>query len=222
MLISQDLVSLPTPTITTCNVLSDELCTLYNKDPFTIVVGLWATLQLTWVTMLVVVQFVQVSRGQTTYEVMRGHQHMSKPEAAVTSALISGAPSLDDAGLTERSLGNDSPPSTQPRRRQGFFDSWKRLLGIDTFVATAMHGSRSPQARQTRNPFSRGIITNLKDFFFDSGPLLRRRENGMAKLGGQRIDYTRLYDIPARSLTRSERHDDSEATHLHVDPGERE
>lgn len=222
-LVRRYLESLPAPTLTTCNILNDTLCTEYNKDPFTIVLSIWTALQLTWVTMLVIVQLLQVSRAQTTFENMKGHQHMSKPTAAVTSALVSGAPSLEDAGLTERSLAPDAAAPTQPQRRQdGCFDSWKRLLGIDTFMATAVHGSGSEQSRQVRNPFSRGFTTNLKDFFFDPAPVFRRRENGMAMLGGQRVDYTRLYDVPSRSMVRpDQRHGDLEASQNALDPGDR-
>lgn len=172
--------------------------------------------------MLVIVQFIQVLRAQTTYESMKGHTHMSKPSETVTSALVAGAPSLTDAGLTERSMGVDSAPAQPQRRQDGCWESWKHLLGVDTFMATAVSGSGSTHARRKKNEFSRGIITNLKDFFFDPAPLFGRRENGMAMLGGQRVDYTRLYDVPSRSIARSERRDDLEACPLELDPGERD
>lgn len=167
--------------------------------------------------MLIFVQIVQVSRAQTTLESMKGYEHMSPTSAAVTSALLSGTTSLEDAGLTERSLAQDAAPQRQPAlRRDGCLDSWKRLLGVDTFMATAMYGSGSQQARATRNPFSRGLISNFTDFFFDPSPVFGRRENGAAMLGGQRVNYTRLYDLSSSSLTRAERHDDQEAGHLSV------
>lgn len=220
-LTSTDLESLPTPSTTTCNILSDTYCTVYNKDPFTIVLVIWATLQLSWVSMLVVVQFLQVLRAQTTYESMKGHTHMSKPTEAVTSALVAGAPSLTDAGLTERAMGADSA-AVQPQQRQdGCWDSWKHLLGVDTFMATAVPGSGNTHGRR-KNDFSRGIITNLKDFFFDPAPIFWQRENGMAMLGGQRVDYTRLYDVPSRTVIRSKMLNDPEASHLELDPGERD
>ncbi len=78
------------------------------------------------------------------------------------------------------------------------------MLGLDTFFNIAFngyHGSKK-QARQPKNPFSRGVITNCKDFWCDSAPIFGRRENGAAKLGGGVVNYTRMYETPPRMRIR--------------------
>ena len=45
-----------------CAVISPDLCKVLNKYPFTIVLSIWAAFQLTWVTMLLCVQLLQIAR----------------------------------------------------------------------------------------------------------------------------------------------------------------
>ncbi len=70
-----------------CNVLSASLCRIVNADSYTVLLAIWASLQLTWVTMLLFVQFAQVSRAMTTYENMFGiDSHAGAlPNSAFTS-----------------------------------------------------------------------------------------------------------------------------------------
>ena len=74
-------------------------------------------------------------------------------------------------------------------------------------MAIAFHGSNAGQARTRRqrrgNPFSQGIVTNCKDFWCDGAPVFAKKEGGFAKLGGERVDYTRLYDVEAIPKLRS-------------------
>lgn len=164
------------------------------------------------------VQLLQVARGITTYESMRGYSH-PHPSAgdAITSFLTTGSTSPEGGAITAAgagpAAGNDGLGTSQPQgashahKHHSCWDQWKRLLGLDMFVQLAFFGSRGRQqssmhARPQGNPFSRGILTNCKDFWCDSGPLFRSRENGMALLGGERVDYTRVYDVPARMRMR--------------------
>lgn len=39
------------------------------------------------------------------------------------------------------------------------------------------------------------MVTNCKDFWCDGQPVFGKREGGFARLGGERVDYTRLYDV---------------------------
>lgn len=69
------------------------------------------------------------------------------------------------------------------------------MFGVDTFLATASttgEGSR----RAKKNPFSRGWIQNFRDFFCDPVPVFGSRANGEALLGGYRVDYTSMYEVP--------------------------
>lgn len=187
------------------------MCKIYNRDPWTWVLTLWAALQLTWLTMLVIVQAIQISRNQTTLENMRKNMEYTSYNAsqAVTATLAAGTPSLGAAGLTTSGMGpnpatvGDTAP---PRKRPGFLGSWVKLLGLDNVVAIARNGTtRDPvtgrlQARERRaNPWSRGIVTNCQDFWRDPAPYFGTRTGSEALLGGERVNYARMYDMPRRT-----------------------
>ncbi|KAL8962227.1 MAG: hypothetical protein Q9193_001333 [Seirophora villosa] len=199
------LETLPPPAESNCNLLSEELCSLVLRDPFTVVLAAWCTLQFTWMFMLFIVQAVQIARALTTYESMGGHKHRGSPASqAITSAITAGTTSLSGASLTDAGMGPDpvvgagSSDRAHPRK-EGFFAQWKKLLGLDTFIATAT--GRSGR-RKRGNPFSRGVITNCKDFWGDPAPYFGKRENGAAVLNGEVINYTRMYETPSRLTMR--------------------
>ena len=186
-----------------CEILAAELCQVVNADPYTLVLIFWATLQLSWVTMLLFVQFVQISRAMTTWENMRGshaHGHGSKASEAITSALTTGTTSRGGAQIGDTGLGPDPalPPTHAPgshaghHHKAGCFAQWKKILGVDTFVETALQGKSNPR----RNPFSAGCMQNCKDFWCDPAPMFGNRENGAAMFGGERINYTMMYETP--------------------------
>jgi palmitoyltransferase ZDHHC13/17 len=200
-----------------CAILSEELCTILHKDPFTIILALWSSLQLIWVTMLILVQLLQIGRGLTTYESMKGYS--SSGTDPITSFVTTGSASLEGSAVASGTA--DSGPDTvqvssnvataqnQPQSKknahhQSCWSQWQRLLGLDTFIATAFGGTRGLRAHQNglanpasvpRNPFTRGVLTNCKDFWCDPAPYFKMRENGMALLGGERVDYTSIYNV---------------------------
>ncbi|KAF2805705.1 palmitoyltransferas-like protein akr1 [Mytilinidion resinicola] len=198
---------IPTPKDVTCNVLSDDLCKILHKDPYTIDLSLWCAAQSIWVTMLVVVQLLQIARALTTFESMRGHLNSHTPGEALTSFVTTGTTSQEVTGASN-GFGSGQDIGDVPRRphqHHSVWNQWKRLLGLDTFFATAFRGSQANQARSRGNPFSHGIIRNCKDFFCDGSPIFGFKENGSARLGGERVDYTRLYEPPPRmTMRRSE------------------
>ncbi|KAL8775315.1 MAG: hypothetical protein Q9209_000322 [Squamulea sp. 1 TL-2023] len=211
---------LPPPANVQCNLLPEELCSLVLRDTFTVVLGLWCTLQLTWMIMLFVVQSVQIARAMTTWESMRGHhlQHSSPATQAITSAITAGTTSLSGASLTNTGMGPDPAISSASEgpvhsHKEGCFAQWKKLLGLDTFIATATGNS----GRKKRgNPFSRGIIINCKDFWYDPAPYFGRRETGSAMLNGEVINYTRMYETPSRIRIRRPRDDQVNGTYQSV------
>lgn len=156
--------------------------------------------------MLLVVQLIQISRALTTYENMMGanHGHDSKAAEAITAALTTGTTSRAEAQLGSTGLGPDPalPPTHAPghhgHHHEGCFSQWKKLLGVDTFVETALHGSSGTRNRTRRpqNPFSAGCLQNCKDFWCDPAPIFGRRENGEAALGGAVVNYTMMYETP--------------------------
>ncbi|KAL8831827.1 MAG: hypothetical protein Q9191_000651, partial [Dirinaria sp. TL-2023a] len=153
--------------------------------------------------MLLFVQLLQIARAVTTNESMKGNfHHDSKAAQAVTAMATAGTTSMSGAQLTSSGMGPDpATPGHRARnhRREGFFAQWKKLLGLDTFVATAQGTAGS---RRRGNPFSRGIITNCKDFWCDPEPYFGRRETGAAILGGEPVNYTRMYEVPPRMKKR--------------------
>jgi hypothetical protein len=161
--------------------------------------------------MLLCVQLLQIARNLTTYESMRGHLHGATPADALNSFVTTGDTSQDVSGGTGNAptngFGSGQDTGDVPRRPQpkaSIWDQWKRLLGIDTFLTIALHGSQGEQIRRQRrgNPFSRGIVTNCKDFWCDASPMFGSKESGYARLGGERVDYTRLYEVPKMRYQR--------------------
>jgi palmitoyltransferase ZDHHC13/17 len=164
--------------------------------------------------MLLIVQFVQITRGLTTYEAMQHHGHShgdpSGPEA-LSTFLTTGAPSLETAQLTPGNRGPD--PAVQhphPKRKVGYWAQFQTMLGIDTFLATALrsgslaaNGGRAERVK--KNPFSRGWVQNFKDFWCDSQPVFGSRASGEALLGGEKVDYTTLFDLEGVGLGRRRR-----------------
>lgn len=198
---------LPAPEPASCNILNDTLCSIVLRDSWTWVLTAWATLQLTWVTMLLIVQLVQISRNQTTFENMTRHsiEHsLPNPSSrALTSAVTTGSTSFEAGGLSSTGMG-PNPVAANPRpgrrRKEGCLAQWKKLLGLDAFMATASDGlADGGRQRSRQNVFSRGVITNCKDFFCDPSPYFSVRSSGNGMLGGEIINYSQLYDVPLRT-----------------------
>jgi ankyrin repeat protein len=198
---------LPTAPGDTCNLLGPEFCSQYNKDPVAIIITIWATLQLTWPTMLLAVQLIQVSRAQTTLESMRGHKEFSAAAEIITSTAVAGSTSLQGASLDGASTNvpaASGAPGQSQSSKQGCWAHWKTLLGLDTVLATAMYGSRAEEVMtiQRRNPWTRGLATNCSDFFCDGEPVFGRRKDGHGMLGGVTIEWTTTFEIPPRETMR--------------------
>ena len=185
-----------------CNLLAAELCKIVNSDSYSLVVTTWVTVQLLWVGMLLFVQFIQVSRAMTTYENMFGVDHRSA--GALNSTFTSTGAPLDPnhpsatppsgtAGQSEHVAGHGHKHQHGGRMKQ-----WGKLLGVDAFVETATgRGAATGNAKKRRkNPYSRGCLTNCRDFWCDPAPVFGRRETGAAVLGGETINYTDMYESP--------------------------
>lgn len=158
--------------------------------------------------MLLFVQFIQVSRAMTTYENMYGIDRHAA--GSLTSAFTStGAPlnpnhpdAIPPSGTTGTSDSNGRGSHGQHHHGHdhgGFLKQWSRILGVDTFIetATGRGAATGKQKKQRKNPYSRGCITNCKDFWCDPAPVFGHRETGAAVLGGRTINYTEMYESPA-------------------------
>ena len=211
----------PLPETSKCTLLPDHVCTLIMTDYFTFIVTVWWLLQGTWVTLLLLTQLFQIARAQTTFEVMKGHPQLSGPNAAVAAGITAGAASMEGAGLTDN--GTAGPDAMKKRKPESWLEQWKRLFGVDAFVATALHGSRADEVmrRRRENPFNRGLIQNLRDFFFDPAPVFGKRANGEAVLDGGLVDYTSMYEAPSKTMVKRVRNG-GEEMHYYAVQGEEE
>ena len=148
--------------------------------------------------MLHFVHFIQIARALTTYESMRGNTEMGP----VMSAVATGTLNPESAQITASGAGPD-PVSGHghKKKKEGCISSWTKMLGLDVFFTIAFNGyngtKKNNRVKQPKrsNPFTRGLFRNCQDFWGD-GPLFGRKENGLALLGGQKVDYTSLYDVP--------------------------
>ncbi|RYC54099.1 hypothetical protein CHU98_g12111 [Xylaria longipes] len=186
-----------------CLVLSESLCKIVNADPYTVLLGIWGTLQLTWVSMLIFVQFIQVARAMTTYENMYGIQDGSA--GALVSAFTSTGAPLDPShpnfsppSAADDPLGERKGHGHHGHKHRGFLQQWSRILGVDTFIetATGRGAATGNNMRKKKNPYSKGYMQNCRDFWCDPSPMFGRRENGDAMFGGERINYTEVYESP--------------------------
>jgi palmitoyltransferase len=181
-----------------CRILGPSLCSVVLRDPWTVALTFWAVLQLVWVTMLIVVQTVQICKNQTTYENMKRREYA--PDRRPAPLLPITTPGAAPTAAT--SLNDTAAASTRThpaqRRPDGFFTRWKKILGLDAFMATASDATHGTAQTRAGNPYSRGVVGNCRDFWCDPAPIFGRRKTGMGYLGGEVVDYAHMYDVPLR------------------------
>jgi palmitoyltransferase ZDHHC13/17 len=219
-LVIYHITALETPVVLECNLLAPSLCKPFLVDPFSTLVAIWAFLQLTWVTMLMSVLLIQVAKGQTTWEQMSGrhgggHRHGGGRNSgrsaadAMSAALHAGTTSLAGAQLGPEGMGPD--PAVEHgheghnhgpggHKHVSAFSRCTRLLGLEAFTSVAKDVQTHGVNRRPNNPFSRGIVNNCKDFMCDPAPVFAPRESGRAALGGQVVDYARMYETPRQGM----------------------
>lgn len=168
---------------------------MINTDAYTLILAFWVTLQLLWVTMLMFVQFVQVSRAMTTYENMYGLQ-----DSSITSGFTSTGRPLDpNHPSLEPQDADGHGHGHSHRHKDGWLKNWARLLGVDPFIETVRGrgAATGKNKRKKKNPYSRGCMSNCKDFWCDPQPFFGQREPGMGMLGGEHVNYTSIYESPS-------------------------
>lgn len=187
-----------------CSIFGPDVCQIVNADTFTLLVTIWANLQLTWVGMLLFVQFVQVAQAMTTYENMFGISHAST--SSLTSAFTSTGAPLDPGSLPPSGTSAHPDASAGHGHKHGggggggLLKMMTKLLGVDAFVETATGRGAvagNNKKRKGKNPYNKGCLTNCKDFWCDSAPFFTPRENGVATLNGHVVNYTEMYETPS-------------------------
>lgn len=153
--------------------------------------------------MLLFVQLVQVSRGMTTYENMYGITEVST--ALMTSTNMPLDPNHPGA-----------PAVPAPRHGHhghrhahghgGCLRNITRLLGVEPFIETVRGtGAATKKQQRRKNPFSRGCVTNCKDFWCDPAPVFGTRDNGVAMLDGSKVNYVDMYESPMAMMALGRR-----------------
>lgn len=172
--------------------LPGDLCEMTTHDPFLVAVAFWATLQLTWTSVLLASQYWQVAKQMTTLEVSnlgrygfmggRAGAGLSTQMGARQTRQEQVVPGVDSEDTTL--VGGDGS-SVASGAHAGHSHSGRNfilnLLGFDRFTkGKAVDGLA--KASRANNPFDVGVVGNCRDFW----------TNGK-ELG---VEYEKLYDVP--------------------------
>lgn len=177
-----------------CGLLGDdELCYGYRYEPVVFLAVAWSSLQLIWVTMLFIIQWVQIVEGVTNYEFSllskKKHRHdninesfNSAPEELLPSSNTGG---LGDTNETEQdefgdNIGNELTSHEGPKSRAinilktGLYC---KIIGMEPWIRmlkdrhkfkgslTTLYGGNNPTLT---NDIRIPRWTNVKDFWLDS------------------------------------------------------
>lgn len=148
--------------------------------------------------MLLFTQFIQVARAMTTYENMTGIRVNTSLSTAFTSTGAPLDPNHPSLSVPTAPAGAHAGHGHGHKHGAGLFKQWSQLLGVDPFIETitGRGAATTKNKRKKKNPFSRGCVTNCKDFWCDPAPIFGQRETGQASLGGDKVDYTAMYETP--------------------------
>lgn len=204
-----DFSALPAPTdpseISPSCPLPSDLCAITAHDSFLVSVAVWATLQLTWTSILLASQLWQVARQMTTLEVSNlgrygfmggrggaslsgqmGHRHQRTQDSVLPGVDTEDTALVNDAGSTASGVVHRHS-GVCAGCGSGFL---MNLLGFDRFTkGKAVDGLA--RAGKASNPFDQGIVKNCKDFWTAG------RELG--------VEYDKLYDVPVEGFLEAKR-----------------
>nr|GAT47946.1 palmitoyltransferase akr1 [Mycena chlorophos] len=187
--------SIPAATPSASCILPSTLCALTAFDPFLVSVALWATLQLSWTSILLISQLWQIARQMTTLEVsnlgrygfMGGRGGLGVGQMGQASR--QGSPEGEGQGEAHAHGGHAHSHGTGC---SGFLMS---ILGLDRFTrGRAVDGLA--RAGTARNPFDLGMVKNCQDFWS------KGRELG--------VEYERLYDVPLEGFVEARKRREAE------------
>ncbi|KAF7369783.1 Palmitoyltransferase [Mycena venus] len=202
-----------TPTGSSSCPLPASLCAVTAHDAFLVAVAAWATLQLSWTSILLASQLWQIARQMTTLEVSNlgrygfmggrggaslngqmGHRHSHQAAAPVVEGV--------DGGELDPSASGAPTGAAHTHSSTGFL---MNLLGFDRFTR-GRAASGLARASKASNPFDLGMVRNCRDFW------TKGKELG--------VEYERLYDVPMEGFEearkRREREEDMEGEGLSV------
>src|SRR5579859_6348013 len=138
---------MPLPSDAECKILPMEICQPLVIDPYTTLLTIWAAVQLTWLTLLVVVQYYQITRGITTHELSNLQKY----------GFLGGGNTTIEDRMQEGVASRLPPfPSASPPP-QGKFAKCLRILGVEQFFTTFKDKrKRAVAQRRGMNPFDQG------------------------------------------------------------------
>lgn len=198
------------PSVTSSCLLPTSICASTDYDTFLFSCMLWASVQLTWTSILLVMQSWQISRQMTTLEVSnlgrygymggKGGSSMSSQtgfmEARATALRNSGVPvegsgfvqhQQSDSGMDEESHPGSGSKKTGHQHNtltglMGGTGNWLlSIVGLDLYTR-GKGGEGLKKASRSQNPFDQGLLFNCQDFW------TRGRVLG--------VKYEELYDVP--------------------------
>ncbi|KAK9480958.1 hypothetical protein V1514DRAFT_323874 [Lipomyces japonicus] len=169
-----------------CLILNDAICVPISRDPFAVIIAIWAGLQLTWISFLLMVQFWQVAKAVTTNEAYNLHNYG-------WMGGVGGDDEVMPSTMTDPNA-RDKPAAFEQHHHHHHHHKHRnvlslccKILGINQFVDTikdctsnanlslfsgSAGGHRQQQQIQSHvaasnhyNPFDHGCINNCTDFW---------------------------------------------------------
>jgi len=186
-----------------------DICEPLVTDAYTTLLTLWAAAQLCWLTLLVVVQYYQISRGITTHELSNLQKY-----GFLGGGNVTAEDRMQD-GISSRL----PPAPSQHNHPTGKLHRCLRILGVEQFFTTFKDKrQRAVAQRRGMNPFDQGgCLTNCGDFWSvppeaaeeANRPLLEHglkvkgmgfqlTKGGEGRLGGQEVNYFELWEVPEK------------------------
>ncbi|KAH3665820.1 hypothetical protein OGAPHI_004008 [Ogataea philodendri] len=178
-----------------CFFLGEDMCSGYYASPFIFNLTMWSLFQSAWLSLLLLVQFLQISKGITSYEVSTLHQGVDNSFSSVP---------------TDESVDLSSDEVALPGLRKLVClpdivvnSRCSRLIGLNQFL---MISDDMIQQKSGPASFDQGIVQNWLDFLFlktNGEPyswrnLFKLPILGEANLGGELVDYYKLYKVPTK------------------------
>lgn len=186
------------PSVSSSCILPTSICAATDFDGFLFSCMLWATLQLTWTSVLFVAHSWQISRQMTTLEVSnlgrygymggKGGSSMTS-QTSFMEAREAARQSQGSQQGSEADIEDLGDALTKPHHHS---HSWTAMLGgtgnwLLSIVGLDLYtrgkgGEGLKKAGRSQNPFDQGVVINCQDFW------TRGRALG--------VRYEELYDVP--------------------------
>jgi palmitoyltransferase ZDHHC13/17 len=186
-----------------------DVCEPLVKDPYTTLLTIWTAAQLSWLSILVFMQYHQLARGITTHELSNLQKY---------GFLGGGSVTIEDR--MQEGVSSRLPPIARPDSKPS--SRWQkclRILGVEHFaLGFRDRRQRAVAQRRGMNPFDQGRVwTNCRDFWavpahvndessrgwLDNGLKINGMgfqlgKGGEGRLGGEEVDYFEMWDVPEK------------------------